>query len=265
MTKSEVIAAAMSQLAIEYSCDAADFLRDEIVITEYRANAGCRDYIPGPRFLTFASFGHGAVISADKRIHEWLREYLAGEDKPIKGQELFEHERWLAINSACGKYGKKLMSTFHMQLPDAYISAPAADVRVKWFEQDEIQPFYGAEQKIFPNSLRPYPDTHYPDIIAVAAYDGDKIIAMSGASADTPEMWQIGIDVLPEYRNRGIAAHLVSLLKNEILQRGKLPFYGTGLSNLGSQNVARAAGFFPAWIECSTAEPRFAPPEGYLV
>ena len=27
----------------------------------------------------------------------------------------------------------------------------------------------------------------------------------SGCSADTPELWQIGIDVLPEYRGRGIA------------------------------------------------------------
>ena len=263
MTKNEAIAAAMRQLAIEYSCEPDAFACDENIITISATNEGRRIYRLGASFLSFVCFGRGAVVTADKRIHGWLREYLGSEDNPIKGQELFEHERWLTINSECEKYGKTLMSTFHMQLPDERVSARVVDIPVKWFEEDEIKPFYGAEQKLFPNSLSPFPNAFRPDKLAVAAYDGDRIIAMSGASADTPEMWQIGIDVLPEYRRGGIAAHLVSLLKNEILRRGKLPFYGTSHSNLGSQNVARAAGFFPAWIECGTEEPRFEPPEGW--
>lgn len=41
----------------------------------------------------------------------------------------------------------------------------------------------------------------------------ENIIGIAVCSADTPELWQIGIDVLPEYRGRGIAKALVSLLK----------------------------------------------------
>ena len=77
----------------------------------------------------------------------------------------------------------------------------------------------------------------------------DKIIGMAGASADSETMWQIGIDVLPEYRGRGIGTNLVTLLKNEVLKRGKIPFYGTVESHLNSQNIAISAGFFPAWAE----------------
>ena len=265
MTKNEAIAAAMRQLAIEYSCEPDAFACDENIITISATNEGRRIYRPGASFLSFVCFGRGAVVTADKRIHGWLRDYLRDGNEPIAGYWLYERVHRQAIDAECGKYGKTLEDTFHMYLPDARVSARAVDIPVKWFEEDEIIPFYGAEQKLFPNSLSPFPNTYRPDKLAVAAYDGDKIIAMSGASADTPDMWQIGIEVLPEYRSRGIAAHLVSLLKNEILRRGKLPFYGTSLSNLGSQNVARAAGFFPAWIECCTIEPRFEPPEGFQV
>jgi len=62
-------------------------------------------------------------------------------------------------------------------------------------------------------------------------------------------MWQIGIDVFPEYRGRKVGTNLVELLKNEILKRGKIPFYGTVSSHFRSQNIAINAGFFPVWAE----------------
>lgn len=62
-------------------------------------------------------------------------------------------------------------------------------------------------------------------------------------------IWQIGIDVLPEYRGKGVGTNLVGLLKNEILKRGKIPFYGIVESHIHSQNIAVNAGFSPAWAE----------------
>lgn len=86
-------------------------------------------------------------------------------------------------------------------------------------------------------------------MLAVAAFDGDKIMGMAGASADSKNMWQIGIDVLPEYRSKRIGRSLVALLKNEILRRGKVPFYSTSGSHFHSQNIAINSGFFPIWAE----------------
>jgi GNAT superfamily N-acetyltransferase len=86
-------------------------------------------------------------------------------------------------------------------------------------------------------------------VLAVAAFEGDNIIGMAGASADSKTMWQIGINVLSEHRGRGIGTNLVTLLKNEILSRGKVPFYGTVGSHFQSQNIAISSGFFPAWAE----------------
>ena len=61
-------------------------------------------------------------------------------------------------------------------------------------------------------------------------------------------MWQIGMDILPEYRNNGLAAYLVNWLTLEILNREVVPYYGTASSNIASQRVAHRAGYLPAWM-----------------
>ena len=62
-------------------------------------------------------------------------------------------------------------------------------------------------------------------------------------------MYQIGVDVLPEYRRKGIAAALTSQLAMEIIQLGKVPFYCAAWSNIKSVRNAIKSGFRPAWIE----------------
>ena len=66
-------------------------------------------------------------------------------------------------------------------------------------------------------------------------------------------MWQTGINVLPEARGQGVAAMLVSLLRNDVLAAGRLPYYGTSISHLESQRVALRAGFLPSWFELVAA------------
>ena len=76
-----------------------------------------------------------------------------------------------------------------------------------------------------------------------------KIIGMAGASADSTTFWQIGINTEKEAEGRGIASLLVKILKEDIEKLGKVPYYGTSMSNLVSQRVAANAGFKPAWVE----------------
>lgn len=74
-------------------------------------------------------------------------------------------------------------------------------------------------------------------------------MGMAGCSEDAPHWQQIGIDVMPQYRSRGVGTYLVTLLKNRIAERGDIPFYGTAAANLHSQNIALNCGFKPAWVE----------------
>ncbi len=96
-------------------------------------------------------------------------------------------------------------------------------------------------------------DPKAPDVLGVAALRDGKILGMAGASSDSPLMWQIGINVDTAERGRGIGSMLVRLLKNEVIRRGHLPYYGTSMSHIASQNVAIRAGFRPAWAEIVTS------------
>ena len=91
-------------------------------------------------------------------------------------------------------------------------------------------------------------------MLCLGAYDNGKLIGLAGASADCDTMWQIGIDVLPDYRRQGIAAALTSGLAIEIIKRGKVPFYCCAWSNIASKRNALLCGFRPAWVQTTAKQ-----------
>lgn len=91
----------------------------------------------------------------------------------------------------------------------------------------------------------------------VGAYDGEKLVGLAGCSADCDRMWQIGVDVLPQYRRQGIAGAITSRLALEILERGKVPFYCAAWCNLKSVRNAIKCGFRPAWVNITARERAF--------
>ena len=93
-------------------------------------------------------------------------------------------------------------------------------------------------------------ESERPEMLSAIAYDENKIIGIACASADSKTMWQIGVDVLPEYRGNEIAVKLVNMLTFETLKRGIVPYYTTDCVNVNSQKVAIKSGYIPAWSHC---------------
>ncbi len=232
----------LDQLAIDLNCSPSDFRAKENIIIKPAWNEGRRNYGPD-LFLQMATCGVNTVIMADERLHEFLHEW--GKDQ--EGHHLFEFENLPGLNEELRRYGYQINPTHHMFLPCREVRLEER-FKVKWFYDGEINPFYGDPR--FPNAIvYPKPCPERPDRIAVVALDGDAIMGMAGCSEDGPHWQQIGIDVLPEYRSRGIGSYLVTLLKNKIIEMGDVPFYGTGAANIHSQNIAIKSGFKPAWVE----------------
>lgn len=248
MKKEEMRQRLKEQLALEYNCAPGDFDRERTcpAITLPHPREGARKYIPGTHFFSMVTLGGNAVISADPSLHPFLKKWAEGRP----GFWLFEHDHLLELEEELKKHGKTLGQSHHMFLPDPTPLPDFPPLSVKWFQEGEMDGFYGDPR--FPNAVCQPKEENRPDTLAVAAMDGEKIMGLAGCSADAPDWWQIGIDVLPEYRSRGVGSRLVALLKEEILRRGKLPFYGTSLSNLHSWNIALGCGFFPAWVEIET-------------
>lgn len=244
-------------LALDFNCNADDFDKKENVIVVPKELPGRREYTPKKAFFSMVTMGKNVVMNAPEELHEWLRKWGIGRE----GIWLFEHHNLMALESELAKYGKNLWQSHHMFLPKARMEDVDTDVemqavnnglKIQWFEQKDIQPLYGRPE--FPNALCDCFKPERPDVLAVGAVQGGQIVGLAGCSADTKLFWQIGIDVLPEWRGKGIATMLVKLLKNECFRRGAIPFYGTSLSNLGSWNVALGSGFYPAWVEIATRE-----------
>ena len=235
------------QLAIDFNCTIQDFDKEENVITIAKSNQGRRIYTQQKEFFSMVTLGGNTVISAEEKMHDWLRQWVADKN----GIWLFEHSYLMELELELQKYEKKLGQSHHMFLPKVELNEPTIDFSLKWFEQDAIMKLY---QQAFANALCEKFLPQRPDILAVGAMKGEQIIGLAGCSADTTLFWQIGIDVLPAYRGMGIGTKLVQLLKNETFRRGAIPFYGTSLSNLYSWNIALNCGFYPAWVEIETIE-----------
>lgn len=232
-----------TQLALELNCKPEDFSREENLVTPGILHEKRRMFSEKQSFLQMVTFGCNTVISADERIRPWLSDWA----KDKKGFTLFEQPGFFELETELRKCGQKMAPTHHMFMPMPDLMVMETDLTVRWLEQRDLTPFYG--RKEFPNALCDRFHPERPDVLAVIALDGDRIMGMAGCSADSPEMWQIGIDVLPEYRGRGIGRTLVTLLRNETFRRGAIPYYGTSLSNIPSWKTALSSGFLPAWIE----------------
>ena len=146
--------------------------------------------------------------------------------------------------------GHKICFMAEYYLPDIQkLVAQPCRYEVRLLEQDDLAGLYQPE---WSNAL--CESRKELDVLGMGAYDHGKLIGLAGCSADCAAMWQIGIDVLPRYRRQGIAASLTSHLAMEILKKGKVPFYCSAWSNLGSVRNALKSGFLPAWVEM-TAKP----------
>lgn len=85
--------------------------------------------------------------------------------------------------------------------------------------------------------------------IAYCAYYNGKIIGVAGADKVNDDIWEVGIEVLPEYRKDGLATILTKNLTVKILEKGIVPIWCASSTNIGSQAVANRSNYIPLWVE----------------
>jgi GNAT superfamily N-acetyltransferase len=233
MTTQDMLHIVQSQLAIDLNCTVDDINgeKDKIVFVEARNNPKRRPFPRNEQCFEMLSMGKSIIVSASPDILEIAKHLLIGKGR----DEAF---------SMPFVYGHSLY-----YLPDLTLIKPLAPLdgfAYETVEQTDIPALYQTEG--FRNAIQYDVNHTRPDILAVTAKKNGYIVGMAGASDDCAIMWQIGMDVLPEYRNNGLAAYLVNSLTLEILNRGYVPYYGTASSNIASQRVAHRSGYYPAWV-----------------
>ena len=246
MTNADILRIAMEQHAVDANCTPDDFTRSDNVIVISKPNENARRYLNLPLFCDLITYGSNIVASVDERVYEFVKRYI----DTSYPHNCFETPQIHRLTNEFSKYGFLPCYQAEYWLPDldALQELPCR-YETRILEQPDFSGLYLPE---WSNALSP--SRPYLDMLGVGAYDGEALIGLSACSADCGTMWQIGIDVLPEYRRKGVAASLTSRLAVEVVKRGKVPFYCCAWSNLGSARNAVKSGFRPAWVELTALE-----------
>lgn len=242
MTQKEILKIALAQSAKDLGCAPEDFLKTENTLVPCRKSDGARAYLKQPNPCHIVSYGSGAVAAADPAISDEIRKLL-DETDPVT--RIFCTPALGKLSAILSQIGCRIGYLSEYWLPDPdRLREQTCGYEIRLLNPDDFAALYLPE---WSNAL--CADRAALDVLGVGAYDGGKLIGLAGCSADCADMWQIGIDVLPEYRRKGIAAALTSGLALEILARDKVPFYCCAWSNLPSAKNAVRSGFSPAWAE----------------
>ena len=245
MTNQEILKIAMAQSAIDLCAEPLDFEKSENVVVTSRENDGARRYLKLPFPCQLVSYGNNVVASVSPEFREIAENYI--NKYPV--EHLFETPHLHTLNEKLMEKGQKICFMAEYFLPDVdalrqWTVEDAVPYKMKLLTQTDFADLYLPE---WSNAL--CEQRKHLDVLGVGAYDGDRLVGLAGCSADCDTMWQIGIDVLPEYRRQGIASALTSRLAIEILNRGKVPFYCAAWCNIKSVRNAIKSGFRPAWVE----------------
>lgn len=243
-TKDEIFTIAMRQTALDLNIDPADLLQDHNIIrtpAEGTVGARARRYYHAPVACNMVSYGHNITASCLPEYAPIVREYL---DK-FTWYHCFETPNLYRLNDRLRPLGQTVVFMAEYFLPEPELLRPLpCDLPLRVMTQPDFSSLYTPE---WSNAL--CAERKELDVLGVGAFDGDRLVGLAACSADCDSMWQIGVDVLPEYRQRGLAKAMTSHLAIEILNRGKVPFYCCAWSNIRSARNAVRCGFLPAWAE----------------
>ena len=249
MTNKEVWRIALEQSAIDCNCKAEDFLKSEPVVTLSRQDAQARKYLPLPFACDLVSYGNNIVAQVREDLIPAVEAYV--RKYPV--EHAFETPHLQVLDDALRPYGLKVCFMAEYFLPDVEkMEEQTCDFELKILHQKDFGGLYLPEWSDALCEAR-----KKLDILGVGAYDGEKLIGLAGCSADCAEMYQIGVNVLPEYRRKGVAAAVTSRLALEILKLGKVPFYCAAWCNIKSVRNAIRCGFRPAWVEVTARHADF--------
>ena len=249
MTNKEISEIALQQSAYDCNCDAADFLSEQDVVTLSKANPKARKYIPLPLECDLVSYGNNIVAQVSKRTKSAVSKYINKFD----AYRCFETPQINMLNDLLAPFDLKVCFMAEYFLPDVTkLKALDCGYELRVLHKENFADLY-TEQ--WSNCLT-FNDRER-DVLAVGAYDNGKLIGLAGCSADCEMMFQIGVDVLPEYRRKGIASAVTSRLALEVLALGKVPFYCAAWSNIKSVRNAVKSGFRPAWVELTARNNNF--------
>lgn len=228
----------LKALASSFHCEVTDFYseKNKVIIAE-----------SGDPFFRMITLGRNAVVSVHEKFYSWCSEWYGN----VEGIFCFDAPKLVDLGLAMRPFGYGLGEIYDCFLSGCTNRGKVASVHAVDFalyENEQVIDLYG--RGAFENALT-LEEPSETRFAYVATENGD-ICGLAGASKNYYGHWCVGVDVLPNARNRGIATRLIQLLTLHLLELGETTVYPTWYSNIASRKVALRAGYLPAWVEISS-------------
>ena len=246
LTNEDIRRIALEQSAIDCNCRPEDFLREDNLVTISRAHPDARKYLPLPFACDLVSYGNNLVAQCSPELAPAVADYI--NTYPVA--HALETPHLHALEDILRPHGLKVCFMAEYFLPDVEKVKPLpCPYELRVLHQEDFRELYLPQWSDALCEKR-----RELDVLGVGAYDGGRLVGLAGCSADCRDMYQIGVNVLPEYRRQGVAGAITSRLALEVLRLNKVPFYCAAWCNLKSVGNAIKCGFRPAWVTVTARE-----------
>ena len=195
--------------------------------------------------LMALTFGTGTVVSVEPAYLEWVRAN-APRDKHYRA--MFPNVLLQPLAEEAALYGETLawrspnLSFLPAREPEVRPLPPglaaltfASEWRAEHFPSGEFHNALGELDDPTDEGFR----------CGLALMDGGRPAAVAGGWDDCDGLIEIGVDVARDYRGRGLGVAVVSAMARLIADRGDIPTYYCGPTNVRSHRNALACGFVP--------------------
>lgn len=245
-TKAGALAAVHRTLMADYNATLDELLAERTSITIARELPGRRAYPIRAKPFSAVTLGAGVVISTSSERVRMVERIVDGKTRdyiftnPVLGQ--FEQMVQSDNQFVSGPVLRHICSRDHFR---AAVTPQGVSIDV--LEGPDVRSLYVYPG--FSEALSYVPDHPRRDSLAAVARRGSEVVGIAGANIDSPELWQIGVNVIDSERGSGIGRAVVSRLTEAIFEAGVVPYYSTATTNIASRNLAQGLGFWPAWTE----------------
>lgn len=237
-------ASVVSDLAEELGCKAEDLGSERLVLVPRPPTAD-------DKFVArVATAGLGTVMSVAPELVDWVRDH-APKDRHFRAMQPFflgqiaEEARRCRWPTACA-YG------YHLGF--ALAEKPLAPPLQRGFALVRVEPDWMSRYRdslVFDNALGEPDEAHVPSIVhGFAITDGaNEPLAVAGIWRRGNRCDEIGVDVRRDARGQGLARAVVIRATEDILERGRAPYYSIGATNIRSHRNALSCGFLPVYMK----------------
>lgn len=235
-------------LARDFACDAAYFDRDGVHVDIARDVVGRRRRRPSTAVLDIATMGRGVVVTCSAERLAWVRATLGAMGR----DDVFSPLGVWLVHEYLSQEGQALHGPHlnHVCSKEALLAIdPPRGVAVELVTLDGIAELFAEPDFRF--SFVYDPHSAHPHVLATAARVEGHLVGVAAASADCEELWQLGVEIVPEWQGLGLGKALVSRLAAAVHDAGRLPFYATSVGHIRSVSVATSIGFRLTWVEMS--------------